>query len=87
MARALKTINWAESTEELYDRYRAERELNQRKRLQVLWLVRQGREGAPAPQPPKPAWACGRCCAGWTGSGPEGWSRCSGGFQVTGPGA
>jgi transposase len=42
MARALQTINWAESTEELYDRYRTERDLNQRKRLQVLGLVRWG---------------------------------------------
>jgi hypothetical protein len=42
MARALQTINWAESTEELYDRYRTERDLKRRKRLQVLWLVRRG---------------------------------------------
>jgi Homeodomain-like domain len=42
MARALQTSNWAESTEEVYDRDRPERDLNRRKRWQVLWLVRRG---------------------------------------------
>jgi transposase len=32
----------------LYDRYRAEREVQRRKRLQVLWLVRQGRTATAA---------------------------------------
>lgn len=40
-------IAWRESAEELYARYVAERDLTRRKRLQALWLVRQGRdEGA-----------------------------------------
>jgi hypothetical protein len=43
MGRTLQEIDWDESAEELYDRYRAERDLNRRKRWHVLWLVRQGR--------------------------------------------
>jgi uncharacterized protein YerC len=43
MGRTLQQIDWQESAEELYDRYRTEREVQRRKRLQVLWLVRQGR--------------------------------------------
>src|ERR671933_2065277 len=40
MGRTLQEIDWQESSEELYDRYRAEREVQRRKRLQVLWLAR-----------------------------------------------
>src|SRR5689334_23215345 len=35
-------VEWKESAEELYERYRAEREVARRKRLQVLWRVRIG---------------------------------------------
>ncbi len=38
----MRTIEWAESAEELRQRYRAEGELEARKRLQALWLVRRG---------------------------------------------
>ena len=48
MGRTLQEIDWQESSEELYDRYRAEREVQRRKRLQVLWLVRQGRTATAA---------------------------------------
>ena len=48
MGRTLQEIDWDESAEELYDRYRAERDLNRRKRLHVLWLVRQGRTASAA---------------------------------------
>jgi transposase len=48
MGRPLQEIDWQESTEELYDGYRAERDLNRRKRLQVLWLVHQGKTAAAA---------------------------------------
>jgi transposase len=48
MGRRLQEIDWEESAEELYDRYRAERDLNRRKHLQVLWLVRQGRSATAA---------------------------------------
>lgn len=43
MGRTPQEIDWDESAEELYDRYRAERDLNRRKRWHVLGLVRQGR--------------------------------------------
>lgn len=36
-------VAWRESTEELYARYRDERDVQRRKRLQALWLLRQGR--------------------------------------------
>ena len=48
MGRTLQEIDWQESAEELYDRYRAERDVQRRKRLQVLWLVRQGRTATAA---------------------------------------
>jgi transposase len=48
MGRRVQEIDWEESAEELYDRYRVERDLNRRKRLQVLWLVRQGRSATAA---------------------------------------
>jgi transposase len=44
----VQEIDWDESAEELYDRYRAERDLNRRKRLHVLWLVRPGRTATTA---------------------------------------
>jgi transposase len=50
MGRRLQEIAWQESAAELYDRYRGERDLNRRKRLQVLWLVRQGRSATTAAQ-------------------------------------
>ena len=43
MGRTLQEIDWNESAEELYERYRAERDVQRRKRLHVLWLVRRGR--------------------------------------------
>lgn len=42
MARKIGEVKWAESADELYERYRAEADVGRRKRLQVLWLVRQG---------------------------------------------
>jgi hypothetical protein len=33
---------WEETAEELYERYRTERAVERRKRLQALWLVRRG---------------------------------------------
>ena len=44
MSRKVDPIEWQESTAELEQRYRQERELEKRKRLQGLWLVRQGKE-------------------------------------------
>lgn len=35
-------VEWSETAEELYERYRAERDVARRKRLQVLWRVRAG---------------------------------------------
>lgn len=44
-------IEWAETAEELYARYRQERDLSVRKRLHALWLVRRGeRLGSAAEQ-------------------------------------
>ena len=42
MARKIGEVKWAESAAELYERYRSEAEVGRRKRLQVLWLIRQG---------------------------------------------
>ena len=42
MGRKMAEVKWAEEAEELYEQYRAEREVGRRTRLQVLWLVRQG---------------------------------------------
>ena len=42
MSRLLREIAWDESVGELYERYRAERDLQRRQRLHMLWLVRQG---------------------------------------------
>ena len=50
MARALQKIDWEESAEELYDRYRTERDLQRRKRLHLLWLVRRGTSATAAAQ-------------------------------------
>jgi transposase len=36
------SVVWAETSEELYERYRDERAVARRKRLQVLWRVRAG---------------------------------------------
>jgi transposase len=41
MGRTLQDIDWRESAQDLYDRYRTERDVQRRKRVQVLWLVRQ----------------------------------------------
>lgn len=42
MAGVVRRIEWKESAEELYERYRTEGEVQRRKRLQALWRVRQG---------------------------------------------
>lgn len=36
------SVEWAETGAELYEQYRGERNVERRKRLQVLWLVRRG---------------------------------------------
>lgn len=42
MAGVIQAIEWQESAEELYERYCAETDVQRRKRLHALWLVRQG---------------------------------------------
>ncbi len=42
MSGVVKAVRWAETAEELYERYKAESDIDARKRLQVLWLVRSG---------------------------------------------
>jgi transposase len=42
MSRSIEPIPWQETAEELYERYRREADVGQRKRLQALWLVRRG---------------------------------------------
>jgi transposase len=44
MSRRIDPIKWKESAEELEQQYRSEKQLEKRKRLQALWLVRQGKE-------------------------------------------
>ncbi|MDX2006755.1 MAG: winged helix-turn-helix domain-containing protein [Meiothermus sp.] len=48
MSRKIAPIAWAESAEELGSRYRKARDVEQRKRLQALWLVRQGKDAQDA---------------------------------------
>ena len=42
MSGAIEPVDWHQSADELHERYRAERNLELRKRLGALWLVRQG---------------------------------------------
>jgi transposase len=44
MSRKIDPIQWKESAEELEQQYRTEKHLEKRKRLQALWLVRQGKD-------------------------------------------
>jgi transposase len=41
--KAPAAVTWAETQQELYERYRTERDVDRRKRLQALWLVRSGK--------------------------------------------
>lgn len=43
MSGVVQQVDWQESGEALYARYRAAADVEQRKRLQALWLVRTGR--------------------------------------------
>lgn len=42
MSGVIRAIAWQETADELYARYRAERDVTVRTRLQALWLVRRG---------------------------------------------
>ena len=42
MSGVIEPVNWHQSADELHERYRAERNLELRKRLGALWLVRRG---------------------------------------------
>jgi hypothetical protein len=42
MSGAIEPVAWQESADELHERYRAEQDLESRKRLGALWLVRRG---------------------------------------------
>jgi transposase len=44
MSRRIAPIKWQESAIELGNLYKKERDIEKRKRLQALWLVRQGKE-------------------------------------------
>jgi transposase len=44
MSRKIDPINWKESAEELEQQYRQEKQVEKRKRLQALWLVRKGKD-------------------------------------------
>lgn len=48
MSRRIKPINWKESATELEQQYRHEKHVEKRKRLQALWLVRQGKDAQDA---------------------------------------
>jgi hypothetical protein len=76
MSRSIDPIPWQETAEELYEQYRQERDVGQRKRLQVLWLVRRGlREDAACGKRRrrgKPGLASEHWPAGSTGTGRAG---------------
>ena len=42
MSGVIEAVDWDESADESYARYRAERDVEARKRLGALWLVRRG---------------------------------------------
>jgi len=42
MSGVIEAVDWQESADELHERYKAERDLELRKRLGALWLVRRG---------------------------------------------
>jgi hypothetical protein len=42
MSRRIEPGPWRETAEEVYERYRQERDVDQRTRLHALWLVRRG---------------------------------------------
>jgi transposase len=48
MSRRITPIKWKESAAELEQQYRQEKNLEKRKRLQALWLVRQGKDAQDA---------------------------------------
>jgi transposase len=48
MSGVIKAVEWAETTQELYERYKGETDIRARKRLQVLWLVRAGQSARAA---------------------------------------
>jgi transposase len=48
MSRKINPIKWKESEAELGKQYRQEKQVEKRKRLQALWLVRQGKDAQEA---------------------------------------
>ena len=50
MSGAIEPVDWHHSADELHQRYRAERNLEARKRLGALWLVRRGESVSAAAQ-------------------------------------
>ena len=42
MSGAIEAVDWKENADELYERYKAERSVERRKRLGALWLLRRG---------------------------------------------
>jgi transposase len=50
MSGVIEAVDWNESAQELYARYRAERDVEARKRLGALWLVGRGESVTGAPQ-------------------------------------
>ena len=50
MSGVIEAVDWNESADELYARYSAERDLEARKRLGALWLVRRGESVSSAAQ-------------------------------------
>lgn len=50
MAGVIQAVDWKQSADELYERYRAERNVERRKRLQALWRLRQGQSATQTAQ-------------------------------------
>ena len=48
MSGVIKAVEWGETSQELYERYKVETDIKARKRLQVLWLVRTGQSARAA---------------------------------------
>jgi hypothetical protein len=52
MSGVIEAIDWNESADESYARYRAERDVEARERLGALWLSRRGESVTTVPRKP-----------------------------------
>src|SRR5215217_2182130 len=74
MSGVIEAVNWQENADELHALYKAERNVEARKRLLALWLVRRGQSVGDAAKTAgvgrgSPAWGWGGGGRGWGAPG------------------